>query len=221
MSSHDDLPPALSAMWRAVKRGYKAEPRLLVVAFGLSLLAALPDALIALLLKILVGGVQSGSRSVVLLAALAVATATVGTWFIRVFSDRIQRRFRDRLTVALESHVAQVAGNRRHDRTPRTPAFSQSTRRVAQPSFCARSHVHVALFNVWLDLAAGGDARPPGFDSPGACAACRFRTADGDCGELAARGGARCRRAGCRVAVDWRGICSTSPPRRRQARRYG
>ena len=42
----DDLPKAAPAMWRALKRGYQAEPLLLLVAFGLSLLAAVPDALI-------------------------------------------------------------------------------------------------------------------------------------------------------------------------------
>ena len=44
----DGMPPALSSMWRALQRGYQAEPLLLVVAFALSLLAALPDALLAL-----------------------------------------------------------------------------------------------------------------------------------------------------------------------------
>src|SRR5262249_25474141 len=28
------------------------------------------------------------------------------TWFLRVYSDRTQRRFRERVTIALESHVA-------------------------------------------------------------------------------------------------------------------
>ncbi len=51
MSSHDDLPPALPAMWRALKRGYAAEPWLLIVAFGFALLAAVPDGLFALLLN--------------------------------------------------------------------------------------------------------------------------------------------------------------------------
>ena len=52
MSPHDDMPAAIPAMWRALKRGYQAEPRLLTVAFGLSLLAALPDALLALWLML-------------------------------------------------------------------------------------------------------------------------------------------------------------------------
>ena len=69
MSSTDDLPPALSSMWRALKRGYQAEPLLLSVSFGLSLLAALPDALIALWLKLLADGVLGGRRDLVLAAA--------------------------------------------------------------------------------------------------------------------------------------------------------
>ena len=60
MSSTDDLPPALPSMWRALKRGYDAEPMLLLVAFGLSLLSALPDALLALWLKLLADGVLDG-----------------------------------------------------------------------------------------------------------------------------------------------------------------
>ena len=44
----DDLPPALSSMWRLCKVGYRHEPGLLLAAFVLALLAALPDALLAL-----------------------------------------------------------------------------------------------------------------------------------------------------------------------------
>ena len=49
----EEMPPALRSMWRALQRGFEAEPWLLVVAFALSLLAALPDALLALWLKLL------------------------------------------------------------------------------------------------------------------------------------------------------------------------
>ncbi len=42
-----DLPPALSSMWRLCKIGYQHEPALMSVAFGLALLAALPEALLA------------------------------------------------------------------------------------------------------------------------------------------------------------------------------
>ena len=35
----DDLPPALSSLWRTLKLGYRAEPFLLVVSFGRTLRA--------------------------------------------------------------------------------------------------------------------------------------------------------------------------------------
>ena len=102
------MPGAFPSMWRALKRGYQAEPLLLSVAFGLSLLAALPDALMALWLKWLADGVTGGSRRLVIGAAVGLGVSASGTWFLRVISDRTQRRFRDRLTIALESHVAQL-----------------------------------------------------------------------------------------------------------------
>ncbi len=108
MKPADDMPGALPSMWRALKRGYQAEPLMLPVAFGLSLLAALPDALMALWLKWLADGVARGNRRLITGAALGLGISAAGTWFLRVISDRTQRRFRDRLTIALESHVAQL-----------------------------------------------------------------------------------------------------------------
>jgi ATP-binding cassette subfamily B protein len=102
------LPRALPAMWRALRRGYQAEPALLVVAFGLALLAALPDALLALWLKFLADGVLDGDRRLIGVAAMGLAVSAVATWFLGVISDRTQRRFRDRVTIALESHVARL-----------------------------------------------------------------------------------------------------------------
>src|SRR2546421_10772773 len=104
----EEMPGAWPSLWRALKRGYHAEPLLLPIAFGMSLLAALPDALLALWLKLLADGVTSGNRRLVLGAALGLGTSAAGTWFLRIISDRTQRRFRDRLTIALEAHVAQL-----------------------------------------------------------------------------------------------------------------
>jgi len=53
----DPLPPALSSMWRLCKLGYRHESRLMLAAFVLSQLAALPDALLALWLMLLGKGV--------------------------------------------------------------------------------------------------------------------------------------------------------------------
>jgi ATP-binding cassette, subfamily B, bacterial len=108
MSLTNDLPPALPSMWRALKRGYEAEPWLLSVSFGLSLLAALPDALLALWLKLLADGVLGGKSTLVVTASLGLAVSAAATWFLRVISDRTQRRFRDQVGIALESHVARL-----------------------------------------------------------------------------------------------------------------
>ena len=103
-----DLPAAWPAMWRAMKRGYQAEPALISIAFGLSLLSALPDALIALWLKFIADGILDKDSSLVMIAAAGLAFSAAATWFLRVISDRTQRRFRDRVTIALESHVARL-----------------------------------------------------------------------------------------------------------------
>jgi len=41
-------------------------------------------------------------------AAIGLGVSTAATWLLRTVSTRVQRRFRDRVTIALESHVAQL-----------------------------------------------------------------------------------------------------------------
>ena len=104
----DPLPPALSSMWRLCKLGYRHEPRLMIVAFLLSQLAALPDALLALWLMLVGQGVIEHRPGLVKGAAIGIGVSAAATWFLRVVSARVQRRFRDRVTIALESHVARL-----------------------------------------------------------------------------------------------------------------
>src|ERR1700737_1071285 len=104
----DDLPPALSSMWRLWRLGYQHEPGLILAAFILSLLAAAPDALIAVWLKLLGEGVLQHRRGLIMVAVIGMALSGVATWFLRTISTRVQRRFRDRVTIALESHVARL-----------------------------------------------------------------------------------------------------------------
>lgn len=104
----DPLPPALSSMWRLCKLGYRHEPRLMLTAFVLSQVAAVPDALLALWLMLLGKGVVEHNPLLVQGAAAGLAVSTALTWFLRTVSTRIQRRFRDKVTIALESHVARL-----------------------------------------------------------------------------------------------------------------
>jgi len=104
----DELPPAIPSMWRLCKLGYQHEPGLMLFAFVVSLLSVLPDALIAVWLKLLGDGVLGQRPRLVLLAAIGLGVSATATWFLRTVSTRVQRRFRDKVTIALESHIARL-----------------------------------------------------------------------------------------------------------------
>jgi ATP-binding cassette, subfamily B, bacterial len=107
-ASDEDLPPALSSMWRLCKLGYRHQPRLMLAAFFLSQLAVLPDALLALWLKLLGQGVIDHRQGLAVGAAIGLGASATATWFLGVVSTRLQRRFRDKVTIALEAHVAHL-----------------------------------------------------------------------------------------------------------------
>ncbi len=102
------LPPTLSSMWRLCKLGYRHERRLMVFALVLSQLAALPAALLALWLALLGAGVVQHRSGLVVGAALGMAVSTAASWFMITISTRVQRRFRDKVTIFLEAHVAHL-----------------------------------------------------------------------------------------------------------------
>jgi ATP-binding cassette, subfamily B, bacterial len=107
----DPLPPALSSIWRLCRLGYRHEPRLIVTAFTLVLVAAVPDALLAYWFKLLGDGAMRGDWSLVRVAVLALGLSATATWFLVTVSTRVQRRFRDKVTIALESHVATLVAS--------------------------------------------------------------------------------------------------------------
>jgi len=95
-------------MWRLCKLGYRHEPALLTSAFTLALLSALPDALLAFWFKLLGEGALAADWTLVRWAAVAIGVSATATWFLQTVSTRVQRRFRDKVTIALESHVATL-----------------------------------------------------------------------------------------------------------------
>ena len=107
-AADDVLPPALSSMWRLCKLGYRHEPALIVTAFSLALLAALPDALLAFWFKLLGESALAGDGRGLRVALLALGASAVATWLLQTVSARVQRRFRDKVTIGLESHVATL-----------------------------------------------------------------------------------------------------------------
>src|SRR5437660_5337974 len=84
MKMIEDMPPALSSMWRALKRAHQAEPRLLRVSFVLAMLAALPDALLALWMKLMADGVVHHNRGLAIRAGIGLRVSAVGTSSLKV-----------------------------------------------------------------------------------------------------------------------------------------
>jgi ATP-binding cassette subfamily B protein len=147
----DDLPPALSSMWRLCKLGYSHEPGLMLAAFVLALLAALPDALLALWLKLLGDGILGGRTGLVAAAAIGLGVSVVATWFLRTVGTRVQRRFRDKVTIALESHVARlqasVATIAHHERPDHLDRLS-----VLRDQVFVLDHMYMSVFSTcgWI-----------------------------------------------------------------------
>jgi ATP-binding cassette, subfamily B, bacterial len=104
----DELPPALSSMWRLCRLGFQYEPTLMGVSFVLAVLAALPDALLAVWFKLVGEGLIDHRPGLLRFGVIALAVSVVLTWLLQTVSTRLQRRFRDKVTIALESHVARL-----------------------------------------------------------------------------------------------------------------
>ena len=107
-AGNDELPPVLPSMWRLCKLGYRYEPGLMAVAFVLALLAALPDALLALWFKWLGEAVLERDARPRALGGVRARPLGDGDLVARRVSSRMQRRFRDKITIALEAHVARL-----------------------------------------------------------------------------------------------------------------
>jgi ATP-binding cassette subfamily B protein len=145
------LPPALSSMWRLCKLGYRHEPRLMVASFGLSQLAALPDALLALWLMLLGKGVLEHRPGMVEGAAIGLGVSTAATWFLRTISTRVQRRFRDKVTIALESHVARLQASVATVAHQELPEYLDRLSMLRNQVFVL-DHMYVSLFSTlgWI-----------------------------------------------------------------------
>ena len=161
----EPLPPALSSMWRLCKLGYRHEPRLMVASFVLSQLAALPDALLALWLKLLGKGVLEHRTGLVQGAAIGLGVSAAATWFLRTVSTRVQRRFRDKVTIALESHVARLQASVATIAHQERPEYLDRLSMLRNQVFVL-DHMYMSLFSTLrVDPAAGRDDGAAGVDS--------------------------------------------------------
>lgn len=147
----EPLPPVLSSMWRLCKLGYRHERRLMIFALLLSQLAALPAALLALWLALLGAGVVQHRTALVLGAAIGMALSTAASWFLVTISTRMQRRFRDKVTIALEAHVAHLQASIVSVAHQERPEYLDRLSMLRNQVFVL-DHMYVSLFTTlgWL-----------------------------------------------------------------------
>jgi ATP-binding cassette, subfamily B, bacterial len=145
------LPPALSSMWRLCKLGYRHEPRLMLESLVLSQLAALPDALLALWLMLLGKGVLEHRAGLVEGAAVGLGISAAATWFLRTVSTRVQRRFRDKVTIALEAHVASLQASIATIAHQERPEYLDRLSMLRNQVFVL-DHMYMAVFSMlgWI-----------------------------------------------------------------------
>ena len=198
-AARDDLPPALSSMWRLCVLGYRHEPGLMLDR--IRAVAAL-------------GAARRAARALAQAARPGPARTAAAPALRR--GDR-PRPLRDGHVVPPHrQHPRPAAVPRqgddrpgsarraparldRDDRAPRAPRPSRSALDAAQPDLRPRSHVHVRLRDRRLDPPARRDDRPARVDSSGARAAGGLRPPHGAHLDMAAHG--RARRPGARRPV--------------------
>jgi ATP-binding cassette subfamily B protein len=150
-SRKDELPPALSAMWRLCKIGYTHEPLLVVLVVALTLLQAVPDALFALWLKLMADALLAGNDTLLYAMLATMAVSATLTWLLRVITTRQTRRFRDRVTIVLETHVAtlqaSVSGLELQERQDHLDRLA-----VLRNQVFVLDHMYVSLLNTigWI-----------------------------------------------------------------------
>src|SRR5207237_5591762 len=106
---------------------------------------------VALWLMLLGKGVLAARPALVAASAVGLGTTATATWFLRTVSTRVQRRFRDRVTIALESHVAwlqaSVASVAHHER----PEYLDRLAMLRDQVFVL-DHMYMSLFSTcgWI-----------------------------------------------------------------------
>ena len=138
-------------MWRLCRLGVRYEPTLMIWSFGLALVAAVPDALLALWFKLMADAVAAGDATRLRLTAIALGVSAAGTWFLRTVSTRVQRRFRDKVTIALESHVARLQASIATIAHQEVPEYLDRIAMLRDQVFVL-DHMYMAVFSMagWI-----------------------------------------------------------------------
>ena len=145
------MPPAFSSMLHVVRLGYRAEPRLLVASLAMTLLQALPDALVALWLALITNGLVHHDHTRLLVGAFGLATSATLMWALQITLTRTIRRLGDRLNIMFQGYVArlqaEVATVEHHER----PVYLDRIA-VLRTGVFALDHLFASMFTMvgWL-----------------------------------------------------------------------
>jgi len=146
----------LPSMWRSLTHSlriaYRTEPRLLVIAFVLETGSWLPDAFSALWLKFLAEGVIEARHALVAWAAVGLAVAAAVGWLLRTIGYRVEMRFRDRATIELEAHVANLQASVTSIEHHERPAYLDRLQLLREQVFLL-NHIYSSL---WGSLGSVG-----------------------------------------------------------------
>jgi ATP-binding cassette subfamily B protein len=116
-------------------------------SLGLALLVSVPDALTALWLKLLADAVLARRSGAVGWAIGGLAVSAGGTWILRTLSQRYQMRFRDRVTIEIETHVARlqagVAGIEHHENHEHLNRLQ-----ILRDQVMLINHIYLSLFGM-------------------------------------------------------------------------
>jgi ATP-binding cassette subfamily B protein len=84
-------------------------------------------------------------------AAIGLGVSTAATWFLRTVSTRVSRRFRDRVTIALESHVAHLQASVATVAHQERPEYLDRLAMLRNQVFVL-DHMYVSLFSTlgWI-----------------------------------------------------------------------
>jgi ATP-binding cassette subfamily B protein len=123
----------------------------MLASLVLSQLAVLPDALLALWLMLLAKGVLEHRAGLVEGAAVGLGVSAAATWFLRTVSTRVQRRFRDKVTIALESHVARLQASIATIAHQERPEYLDRLSMLRNQVFVL-DHMYMAVFSMlgWI-----------------------------------------------------------------------
>lgn len=93
-----------------MRLAYRFEPRLLVSSLVLTVGFSIPDALTAWWFKLLTEALTSRNARGVYGATAGLVLSATGTWIMGTLAGRVNMRFSDKASVAIESHVARLQG---------------------------------------------------------------------------------------------------------------